>query len=74
MAVAVSLLLYALTGPLTHNGTDFVAGDRVLVDAATAAWLDARLLGGVVINPTKLQIAEAQHLALARKRSCCFGR
>ena len=71
---AVSESLFLLTGAYTRAGVDFAAGDMVLVDAAAASQLLAARGGLPVLNPTLLQLAEARHLALARRKSCCFGR
>lgn len=71
---AVSESLFVLTGAYTRNGVEFVSGDMVLVDAVVAARLLANRGGLPVLNPTPLQLAEARHLALARRQSCCFGR
>lgn len=70
----MSDLLYVLVGTVTVGNVEYRDGDRVLLSAADAPYLVANGRAALVHNPTPLQIAEARHLALARRQSCCFGR
>ena len=66
--------LYVLVGSVAIGNVEYRDGDRVLLSAADVSYLVVNGRAAMVHNPTPLQIAEARHLALARRQSCCFGR